>query len=354
MPKAVRFPAVPADSTLVPHAGCPINGTGLAAAAEPLSYVRIERAWSPGDTLSLRLPMTVAVRTWTEEQECGLGGLRSALTFSLKIGEQWSRDGGTGQVAGLGGLPHDALELRPGAGRAGAGEFVHARPPRGAAAPASRSRPTPFPSSSGQGPQDSPVDAGRPGAGGPVAAQPGAVRGADRDGDADSDGRGPAADHRLPDNRRAVRRRMTWNEATDYAASASHCHDGDSVESMNDGITPASSNDQRLSALHLVEPLRNGGMGAVRFRAAEEDLGRRGLLVRRHRRGADAVCRPSWKLLDKDGEAWKPVENASGYGTRLDRFNRTTFRAVQTKGAADRGQVKAGFSGGIHQWKVEE
>ena len=62
----------------------------------------------------------------------------------------------------------------------------------------------------------------------------------------------------------------------------------------------------------------------------------------------------SWKLLYKDGEAWKPVESASGYGTRIDRFNRTAFRAVETKALRIEVKLQPGFSGGIHQWKLEE
>ena len=57
------------------------------------------------------------------------------LWFSLKIGETVGRAyRRAGQVALVGGLPHDGLELRPRAGRAGAGEFVRAGPP-GVAAP---------------------------------------------------------------------------------------------------------------------------------------------------------------------------------------------------------------------------
>ena len=62
----------------------------------------------------------------------------------------------------------------------------------------------------------------------------------------------------------------------------------------------------------------------------------------------------SWQLLYKDGQVWKPVEAASGYGTKTDRFNRTTFRPVETRGLRIAVQLQPGFSGGILQWKLVE
>ena len=62
----------------------------------------------------------------------------------------------------------------------------------------------------------------------------------------------------------------------------------------------------------------------------------------------------SWRVLYKDGQTWKPVEDASGYGTKPDQFNRTTFREVQTRGLRLEVQLQQGFSGGILQWKIGE
>jgi hypothetical protein len=59
-----------------------------------------------------------------------------------------------------------------------------------------------------------------------------------------------------------------------------------------------------------------------------------------------------WRLLYKDGPTWKPVEAASGYGTKPDQFNRATFRSVQTHGLRLEVQLQPGRSGGILQWKV--
>lgn len=80
----------------------------------------------------------------------------------------------------------------------------------------------------------------------------------------------------------------------------------------------------------------------------------------------------SWKLLYKDGNAWKEVKNTSPYGTELDKYNKVTFEPVTTtelklvaqlqrpkteKRAEENGpQVvdvgRTGYSGGVIEWKV--
>ena len=80
----------------------------------------------------------------------------------------------------------------------------------------------------------------------------------------------------------------------------------------------------------------------------------------------------SWKLLYSDGEEWKEVQNASGYGTLADQYNKVTFDPVTTSelkivaqlqrpgstGDVDESgpQVvdagRHGYSGGVIEWKV--
>ncbi|MEW6073834.1 MAG: beta-L-arabinofuranosidase domain-containing protein [Planctomycetota bacterium] len=61
----------------------------------------------------------------------------------------------------------------------------------------------------------------------------------------------------------------------------------------------------------------------------------------------------SWRLLWRDGSEWKPVAGASEYGTAPDRCNVTTFDPVATDGLRIEVQLPAGWSAGIHEWKVE-
>lgn len=61
----------------------------------------------------------------------------------------------------------------------------------------------------------------------------------------------------------------------------------------------------------------------------------------------------SWQLLYREGDQWKPVEEASGYGVQPDKFNRVTFKPVVTKALRIEAQLQPKWSAGILEWKVE-
>ena len=71
-----------------------INGMKPRLAAKPLSYAVIEREWKSGDRVELTLPMQVTVRRWEKNNNAASVNY-GPLAFSLKIGERWSRHGGT-------------------------------------------------------------------------------------------------------------------------------------------------------------------------------------------------------------------------------------------------------------------
>jgi hypothetical protein len=60
----------------------------------------------------------------------------------------------------------------------------------------------------------------------------------------------------------------------------------------------------------------------------------------------------SWRLLYRDGEAWTPVSNPSGYGVERDRFNKTRFDTVRTDGLRLEVRLQPTFSGGVLEWRV--
>lgn len=82
----------------------------------------------------------------------------------------------------------------------------------------------------------------------------------------------------------------------------------------------------------------------------------------------------SWKLLYKDGNTWKEVENTTPYGTELDKYNKVSFKPITTtelKLVAQLQRPKAdastdekgpqvvdvgrkGYSGGIIEWRVNK
>jgi DUF1680 family protein len=61
----------------------------------------------------------------------------------------------------------------------------------------------------------------------------------------------------------------------------------------------------------------------------------------------------SWQLFYRTQAEWNEVNNPSVYGCLADRYNRTTFDAVETDGLRLEVQLEEGFSAGIHEWRVE-
>jgi hypothetical protein len=61
----------------------------------------------------------------------------------------------------------------------------------------------------------------------------------------------------------------------------------------------------------------------------------------------------SWKLLYKDGDAWKPVETSEPFGVRKDAWNRITFKPVATSALRLEVVMRPTFSAGLQEWKVK-
>jgi DUF1680 family protein len=60
----------------------------------------------------------------------------------------------------------------------------------------------------------------------------------------------------------------------------------------------------------------------------------------------------SWRILYKDGDAWKPVEAASPYGTARDAWNKVTFKGITTSALRVEVTMQPQVSAGIQEWKV--
>ena len=72
-----------------------VNGTAVAVSGGP-RFATINRTWSAGDTVTLRLPMQPAMTSWPNNHDavsvnCG------ALSYSLLINEQWTQVSGSAQ-----------------------------------------------------------------------------------------------------------------------------------------------------------------------------------------------------------------------------------------------------------------
>jgi hypothetical protein len=144
-----------------------------------------------------------------------------------------------------------------------------------------------------------------------------------------------------------------WTISQAPPVSASHCNGSDSVEAMIDGQVPKSSNDHSIPRFtwwdhrgtaewvqyEFNKPRKVSGVEVYWF----DDAGRGG-------------CRApqSWSLFYRVGEDWKPVQGASAFSTKLDTFNRVTFAPIEASGLRIEAQLQSGFSSGILEWKVNE
>jgi hypothetical protein len=62
----------------------------------------------------------------------------------------------------------------------------------------------------------------------------------------------------------------------------------------------------------------------------------------------------SWRLLYRDGDAWKPVTTSSTFGVDKDRYNKVSFTPVTTTGLRVEVKAQSQWSSGIQEWKVRE
>ena len=141
--------------------------------------------------------------------------------------------------------------------------------------------------------------------------------------------------------------------ASQSKTSASHTWQLDAIDALNDQNDPARSNDQAVPRFSwwdhkgTTEWVQYDFKSPSRISAVEvywfDDTGA-------------GSCRvpKSWRLLYKDGEAWKPVANASQYPAKLNAFNRVTFNPITTPALRLEAQLQSDFSAGILEWRVME
>lgn len=61
----------------------------------------------------------------------------------------------------------------------------------------------------------------------------------------------------------------------------------------------------------------------------------------------------SWRILYKDGNDWKPVENTNAYGVEKDRWNIVNFKSVLTSGLRLEITAQPNWAVGLQEWKVK-
>ncbi len=61
----------------------------------------------------------------------------------------------------------------------------------------------------------------------------------------------------------------------------------------------------------------------------------------------------SWRIVYKDGNEWKPVENNRAYGVVRDQYNQVGFKPVTTSGLRLEVTMQPNWSAGLQEWKVK-
>ena len=331
-----------------------INGkeTPIKDVKQP-GYVRITRTWTDGDTVQLKLPMDIEVKRWHANSA---GVSYGPLDFSLAIGEsykpynkdeKWPEYDLTAEtpwnyglvLSGTSGIDAaKSFEIKKKDGPIAENPFTHENSPISIIAKAKRidgwgldkngltQTLAPSPIKSANATEDVtliPAGAARL----RITAFP-------------VIGDGPDA--------------KPWPipPKPAFTATASHVADGDSVDAVADGIEPKRSNDESIprftwwdhkGSVETIDatfekPMTINTVSVYWF----DDTGK-----------GDCRAPASWKLLYKDGDAWKPVAMKGPAGVKLDQYNKASITPVTTTALRIAVELKPQYSGGILEWKVE-
>lgn len=347
--RPVRFPLYLRVPRWCAAAEVQVNGEAQAVQAGPLSYVVLTREWKAGDAVRLRLPMSVAVRTW-ERNHNAVSVDYGPLTFSLKIGEDWRRYGAREDWPEWEVLPttpwNYGLELDP-QDPARSFEVVRRAGPLPAQPFTPETVPLAIRARGRRIPEWSCDGTGLVGK-----LQPSPVRSDEPVEDLTLIPMGAARLRvtafpvigRSPDARK-------W-EPLPPPPRASHCFASDTTEALCDGILPRSSGDQNIPRFTWWDHRGTEEWVEYEFPRPREVSA---VEVYWFDDTGAGQCRvpASWTVLYRDGEAWKPVETAETGGTARDTFNALSFKPVMTRGLRLAVRLQEGFSGGILEWLVK-
>ena len=347
-PKKVRFPLYLRVPGWCENAGITINGEAVAVESAPSKFIRIEREWSDGDQVRLELPMRIEIKRWRTNAN-SLSVRRGPLWYSLKIGEKWTRYGGTDEWPAREVYPTTPWnyglmvdESNP------AASFKTVRK-------SGRLADQPFT------PDDAPIELVARGKRIPnwQLDQWGLV------------GKLQSSPVRCDEPEEQItlipmgcaRLRISafpWigegADAREWVTPPPPRHEAsyycDDINALSDDETPSGSADHSIPRFTWWP--RRGTREWVTYRfdkptrvsACElywfDDAGR-------------GQCRApaSWKVFYREGDSWREVSDAKGHGTELNRFNRVEFEPVETTELKVEVQLKEGFCGGILEWRLE-
>jgi hypothetical protein len=128
---------------------------------------------------------------------------------------------------------------------------------------------------------------------------------------------------------------------------------GSSASAVNDQLEPRSSGDVELPLFHWWPKVGSTEWVEYAFAKPASVTAAEVYWFDDSAGGGGCKLPESWRLLYRDGEAWKPVVAREVYTTGKDRWSRVSFQPVTTSALRLEVVLPAAFSAGIHEWKVE-
>jgi hypothetical protein len=137
-----------------------------------------------------------------------------------------------------------------------------------------------------------------------------------------------------------------------YKASASHVYSGDTVEALDDGLEPTTSNDNTIPRFTWWDHVGTTEWVQYEFPQAKEVSS---VKVYWFDDTGSGQCRvpESWRVLYREGDEWKLVPGAVYTTPKTDQFNVASFPQLQTSALRIEADLQPGFSSGILEWLVK-
>ena len=328
-----------------------VNGKRISLKAEPLHYLLLERVWQEGDQVTLELPMQVSVRRWPQNEQAASVDY-GPLTFALKIGERWSRYGGTDAWPEWEVFPTTSWNY---------GLVLESKNPARSFKVLRNSGSLPKQPFT---PENAPIQIRAKGKKLPAwkqdrlglvgKLQPSPVK---SDEPLETITLIPMGAARLRISSFPVigsgSEAHEWSVAKVPPVSASHCCPTDSVEALVDGLEPRNSNDHSIPRFTWWD--HRGTSEWVQWNFARPRELSSVKVYWFEDTGAGSCRVPqSWRVLFRDGDRWVPVANETPYDTRCDIYNQVSFKPVLTAALRIEVKLQPDFSGGILEWKVAD
>jgi len=346
--KAVKFPLTLRVPSWTSKTGITVNGQRFNAPNDG-QYLQVNRTWQNGDVAVITLPMQPKTVTWEKNKDAE-SVQYGPLTFSLKIGEQYKRSGGTDTWPAFeiwpttpwnyGLVPDTSLKVVRKSFPKDSQPFAANQAPIQIVAKARRlpewkedhlglvGTLQPSPAFSKE-----PVE--------PVTLIPmGAAR------------LRISAFPTVSNSARAHRWTVPQAPRPSIPAKASHVWGGDSVSALTDGLIPSNSSDLTIPRFTWWDHKGSKEWIELDFKTIRTLTQTAVYWFDDERTGGGCRTPESWALQyqDESGQ-WHQLQTTES-GTALDRFNEVTFPAVKAKALRIDAKLKPNYSGGVLEWTV--